>query len=620
MICAILLSAGFAAYLGANVTVNVNDLVDVALKNYLERELNSSFYLLQKPYSYIVSMVGSYVCMQNGTTGTLQWYSTNLTKVEMSANGNLTNGGVIYCKDIQWQTSITLGANVEVIQFYNGAFSYFGSYTGAKSEATFIIDESGGTYRAWYGANSTLAYSSTNASNLIYNLIGNCTAGNIILVKNGIYQISKSPHGSYGIVVDKQLTICGLGNGTVFNCTDIPCIAVVADYVVLRDFRIQMSVTGTSGSEGIQIFGSNGLFENLIIRAGSRGIEIGSGGSGNTVRNVRVVDSGNHGIDDANSDGYNIITECRVESAGDTGIQIYNSDYSQISNCVVINSTNDNFAIVNAKGCIATALTAFDGRTGLFLGGENDDCYGNVVIGLSVYGTGHEYGGVSNPAGVHVYSSGEGRVYGNRISDVTIHFSASGIESASRIDGTYCQNNTFSDWTIYAGVGGGYLFYTNKGNSNRFINFDFVGTTSRPSGAALRLNNVYDEEIINCKFINIPTTAISIGSEMYNTKISGCSFINCTTVLDNSGTNTMWGFGNVINGKPCENTGSALNATATTFSITHGLVGSPTGVWASFNTTEITGWTWTATSTQITITVVGMTATRTCYWNVIYKP
>jgi len=213
MICAILLSAGFAAYLGANVTVNVNELVDVALKNYLERELNSSFYLLQKECSYLVSMVGSYACMQNGTTGALQWYSTNLTKVEMSANGNLTNGGVIYCKNVQWQTSITLGTNVEVIQFYNGAFSYFGSYTGAKSEATFIIDESGSTYRAWYGTNSTLAYSSTDASTVIQSatnaLYGTDKEGEIY-IKRDTYSITSD------ITIGKRTSLKA-EVGTVFD-------------------------------------------------------------------------------------------------------------------------------------------------------------------------------------------------------------------------------------------------------------------------------------------------------------------------------------------------------------------------------------------------------------------
>jgi len=73
--------------------------------------------------------------------------------------------------------------------------------------------------------------------------------------------------------------------------------------------------------------------------------------------------------------------------------------------------------------------------------------------------------------------------------------------------------------------------------------------------------------------------------------------------------------------KKTENSGSATNTTATTFVFNHGLAGTPTGVWASFNTTAITGWTWTATSTQITITVTGtLPESMTVYWMAIYKP
>lgn len=71
-----------------------------------------------------------------------------------------------------------------------------------------------------------------------------------------------------------------------------------------------------------------------------------------------------------------------------------------------------------------------------------------------------------------------------------------------------------------------------------------------------------------------------------------------------------------------ENSGSATNSTATTFSITHGLAGTPTGVWCSFDTTTISGWGWTATSSTITVTVAGtgLPSSITCYWKAEYKP
>jgi hypothetical protein len=98
--------------------------------------------------------------------------------------------------------------------------------------------------------------------------------------------------------------------------------------------------------------------------------------------------------------------------------------------------------------------------------------------------------------------------------------------------------------------------------------------------------------------------------------------LGSTPVIDASaGTRMLYATGNV--GFVTENSGSSLNATATTFTITHGLAGTPTGVWCSFNTTQISSWTWTSTSSTITVTVVNSaTADQivACYWEAKYVP
>ena len=140
MICAILLSAGFAAYLGANVTVNVNDLVGIALKNYLERELNSSFYLLQKPCSYIISMVGSYVCLQNGTSGKLELYDTNATNIWQNGLSS-SNGKTIYAKAATYQLGdygLILPESIEIIGENRVTFNYTGDDWAIKTNNTNI--------------------------------------------------------------------------------------------------------------------------------------------------------------------------------------------------------------------------------------------------------------------------------------------------------------------------------------------------------------------------------------------------------------------------------------------------------------------------------------------------
>ena len=107
-----------------------------------------------------------------------------------------------------------------------------------------------------------------------------------------------------------------------------------------------------------------------------------------------------------------------------------------------------------------------------------------------------------------------------------------------------------------------------------------------------------------------------------NNTIRHNDIYNCTAPINVTGTNTLI-HGNV--GFVTENSGTATNTTATTFVFNHGLAGNPQtngGVWASFNTTAISGWSWTATSTQITITVSGSSLPEimAVYFNAVYKP
>jgi len=75
-----------------------------------------------------------------------------------------------------------------------------------------------------------------------------------------------------------------------------------------------------------------------------------------------------------------------------------------------------------------------------------------------------------------------------------------------------------------------------------------------------------------------------------------------------------------------ERSGTIVNASATTWTITHGLVGNPQdngGVWCSFNSTNIDSWRWTSTSTTITVTCVNRATTDAivaCYWYAEYRP
>ena len=100
MIITIISAATVASYYGVNVTMNLDLANRVgSLEGMLSHTINSTFYALQKPASYIVSAVTSggttYYCMQNGTTGKLDFWSTNASQVINFALGNLTANRVV---------------------------------------------------------------------------------------------------------------------------------------------------------------------------------------------------------------------------------------------------------------------------------------------------------------------------------------------------------------------------------------------------------------------------------------------------------------------------------------------------------------------------------------------
>ena len=126
MIITIISAATVASYYGVNVTMNLDLANRVgSLEDMLSHTINSTFYTLQKQASYIISIVKSgattYYCMQNGTTGTLDFWSTNASQVSNYARGNLSSltlgaAGTLYYKTGHYSidTQIILGHKTHV--------------------------------------------------------------------------------------------------------------------------------------------------------------------------------------------------------------------------------------------------------------------------------------------------------------------------------------------------------------------------------------------------------------------------------------------------------------------------------------------------------------------------
>ena len=83
---------------------------------YLQVPTSTWFYLVDRFSNASYYMV-------NGTNWKVDYQSTNLTKVEQYALGNLTSG-TLYLNQQQHNTSLTIPANVMVIEDYQGLLTY----------------------------------------------------------------------------------------------------------------------------------------------------------------------------------------------------------------------------------------------------------------------------------------------------------------------------------------------------------------------------------------------------------------------------------------------------------------------------------------------------------------
>jgi hypothetical protein len=81
------------------------------------------------PFSYLIwSGSDSKYYAKNGLTGKIDFSGSVLTTILQSTNNVLTNtGGSIYLKELQWDVSISTGANVFIWQIYKGTLTFYGN-------------------------------------------------------------------------------------------------------------------------------------------------------------------------------------------------------------------------------------------------------------------------------------------------------------------------------------------------------------------------------------------------------------------------------------------------------------------------------------------------------------
>jgi len=199
--------------------------------------------------------------------------------------------------------------------------------------------------------------------------------------------------------------------------------------------------------------------------------------------------------------------------------------------------------------------------------------------------------------GTGIASGSPGTIIGN----VAYGNEGNGINQevhAGALIGNYVYNNLRGMYIGYAGAGNVLYDVTVEGN-----------IIMNNSDYGIGVDNVQHSVFEGNTIVNNTNYGFyRMGSSDYN-NIIGNTFRGNGAVANSFGANDVVKFNT---GYVTENSGTvAFSGTSVTFP--HGLASTPTGVWASFNSTGYGGWTWTANSTHITITVANP-GNYTVYW------
>jgi hypothetical protein len=137
MICIILLTFGFALYISANVNSDLESRLS-AIEKALNMPIDNSLSPFRKSNSFIVSLVGTFARLQNGSNGAILEYGANHTVIIQDALGNASDvGGSVYISEGSYSAAVVLQNNTRLV-IDKGAKGI--SYTVA-SEAYCILDD-----------------------------------------------------------------------------------------------------------------------------------------------------------------------------------------------------------------------------------------------------------------------------------------------------------------------------------------------------------------------------------------------------------------------------------------------------------------------------------------------
>jgi hypothetical protein len=571
-----------------------------------------------------------YMC-RNMSTNTMQDYSTNLTQVEVNANGNVTVlSGVIYCKEVQWNQAVTISVNVTVVESYLGKLNVYsaGNVNKDKQSYSYLVGITGTTYFMKNGTTGQIDYYSTNARILWDNLLGNCSGGGSIFVKDGTYLLDRPIYnGFFGQQPKFNITITGESErNTIFK--------------VANAVSQNLSVSAGSGQAYIYVTDGTKFLpeDNIIIVDGSNYDFCYVSSINETNRLNLMVDGGqtftlshayttNTKVTTGNGNFYlgygnptysNVNTSWTIQNLCLDGnyqngyIGMYGTNPpTNMAGWTILNqwtnfNTYRNIYQVHGLQCITIrgsyntieGCTFDDCRDSLLLFGSDvaTPLIGNKVLHntfINVNAT------TSRSIELDALSNRQGTI-NTIVSDNTIDGGQYGIMLWGNVSRATVTGNTIDNYNN-AGIA---LGGTTRADAD-------VGCIV--SDNTIGRGNGWDFYIPDGAYVNDTIIAHNTG---FNFLYINLTCMSHCQVKDNIAYSHIWGY--TITGHAGTNTISGndgfateitilnvANTTATTFVFNHNLAGTPVQVTPSFNFTGWTSWTWTATTSQVTITIAG---------------
>jgi hypothetical protein len=569
LICAILLCAGIAAYLGANINVNVDVQARVqTIENRLDIPVNSSLSAFQKSNTYLVIQHSAGACLMN-QSGYLTEFLANQSQIIMDGFGNVSSaGGSVHVQTGSYTASVTVLNNVRFI-LDEGATGI--TWTVA-SGATCIIDDFNSGVFAYYQAG--LAYSVFNYSsgNLLVATINSTTVNLNNLVWNGLNRTDTiaSPTGAYNYII----TTNGAGNFFAKNGTDGTVLQNTNISAVVNSEIGNLTVVGSSGGRILMKAGTYNFTAPIIMKQ-----HIWIEGEGPSITILQLADNANCNLFEYKNSSTNVLAEIySMTITGNSGMN------TQGSGIYIEPTAGGTFWDLSLHDVYITHFAQYG-------------IYTSQFWGYSFFDVISEYNLLD---GIHVTGGSSGHMIGSK-------FMLNGQCGLNMTGGGYL------DWTDDDFRQNGYHGVWLNGSTCSFISCHFIQNSASA-------NNTYDgiflygtaasyTRIISCEF----NGKNGNNFEHYGVAIAAASVAE-TLVEDN----TFYGYGaaplvdygtgsriHYNHGWNTEGNGAAtFPSGSVSYSFPHGLNGTPMNVGINWQSDlGGRGFYWSANSTYITVTL-----------------